>query len=185
MFAYFVFFMLLCIFCIILVNAYCVFLVCTKPNLSWIKWQVRALLDTLLEVNSNRSRGHINIFFTLLLGHTQYQGHQRIYCFPFPKKKMRTTNSQDMVFVRPPGISSGGFQLRTDNVWYCKLLLLFSIQSRTHNGIKTFDCAYISVLEEYNCARKPGWCHLATSGLKYAYNAYYDYFTYCVYYSYI
>ena len=40
-----------------------------------------------------------------------------------------------MVFVRPPGIESGGFELRPDNVWYCKLLLIFSLESQTDSGM--------------------------------------------------
>ena len=61
-----------------------------------------------------------------------------------------------MVFVWPPGIESSGFELRPDNVWYCKLLLLFSVESQTDSGIRQFDCAFISVLEEYDGFRMPG-----------------------------
>jgi hypothetical protein len=65
-------------------------------------------------------------------------------------------NRQDMVFARPPGIESGGFELRPDNVWYCKLLLTFPVESQTDSGIRRFVCAYISVLEEYNGSKTPG-----------------------------
>ncbi len=41
-------------------------------------------------------------------------------------KKIHWTSCQDMVFIRPPGISDGAFQLRMDNIWFCKLLLLFT-----------------------------------------------------------
>ena len=114
------------------------------------------MLDTLHELNSTRSRGHIRLFFSLTIGHKNYPGVQRISCCPFSEKKLRMANRQDMVFVRPPGIESGGFELRPDNVWYCKLLLLFSVQSQTDSGIRQFDCAFISVLEEYDGPRMPG-----------------------------
>ena len=68
------------------------------------------------------------------------------------------TNRQDMVFIRPPGISDGAFQLRMDNIWFCKLqvLLLFKIHMMTDTGMQYQDCAYVSVLEEYNGHRKSG-----------------------------
>ena len=34
--------------------------------------------------------------------------------------------------VQPPGIDKGGFQLRIDNVWFCKVLFLFSFVSQNH-----------------------------------------------------
>ena len=59
---------------------------------------------------------------------------------------------QDMVFIRPPEISEGAFQLRMDN----KLLLLFEIHTRTDTGMQYRECTYVSVLEEYTGPRKPG-----------------------------
>ncbi len=44
----------------------------------------------------------------------------------------------------------------SDNVWFCNLLLLFSINMKTNAGIKTHECAYVSVLEEYKGPRRPG-----------------------------
>ena len=114
------------------------------------------MLDTLQVVNSTRSKGHIRLFFSLTIGHKKYPGVQRISCCPFSEKKLRMANRQDMVFVRPPGIESGGFEIRPDNVWYCKLLLFFSVESQTDSGIRQFDCAFISVLEEYDGSRMPG-----------------------------
>ncbi len=61
-----------------------------------------------------------------------------------------------MVFIRPPGISEGAFELRMDNIWFCKLLLLFKIRKKTDTGLKELDCAYVSVLEEYNGPRRSG-----------------------------
>ncbi len=59
-------------------------------------------------------------------------------------------NRQDFVFIRPPGIQQGGFQLSPDNVWYCKVLLLFTIQAQTDSSDESmaeFECAFVSVME--------------------------------------
>ena len=42
-----------------------------------------------------------------------------------------------------------GFQLSPDNVWYCKVLLLFTIQAHTDMDGSTaeFECAFVSVME--------------------------------------
>jgi hypothetical protein len=80
----------------------------------------------------------------------------RISSWPFVPRKLQQTNRQDMVFIRPPGISDGAFQLRMDNIWFCKLLLLFKIHTKTDTGMQYLDCAYVSVLEEYKGHRKPG-----------------------------
>ena len=80
----------------------------------------------------------------------------RVSSWPFVPKKLQKTNRQDMVFIRPPGISDGAFQLRMDNIWFCKLLLLFKIHTMTDTGMQYHDCAYVSVLEEYNGHRKSG-----------------------------
>ena len=77
-------------------------------------------------------------------------------CWPFASKKLRKTNRQDWVFIRPPGTPLGTFQLRMDTVWFCKVLLLFSCVSKDDNGSKLHECAYVSVLEEYKGRRRPG-----------------------------
>ena len=41
-------------------------------------------------------------------------------------------------------------QLRMDNVWFCKVLLLFEIESKSDIGLERHACAFISVMEEYN-----------------------------------
>ncbi len=71
-------------------------------------------------------------------------------------KKLQQTNLLDWVFIRPPGISDGAFQLRMDNIWFCKLLLLFKIHTKTDAGMQYRKCAYVSVLEEYKGLRKRG-----------------------------
>ena len=91
-----------------------------------------------------------------MIGHTEYPGNMRISSWPFVMKKLRQTNRQDMVFIRPPGISDGAFQLRMGNIWFCKILLLFKISTMTDTGMQQHECAYVSVLEEYNGQRKAG-----------------------------
>jgi hypothetical protein len=119
--------------------------------------QNKALLDTLRLKNSNTTQGHICLYSTLLIGHTKHRGVMRISLWPFVPKKLQLSNRQDYVFIRPPGISDGAFQLRIDNIWFCKLLLLFSIDTMTDKGMKTHECAYVSLLEEYKGHRRPGF----------------------------
>ncbi len=57
-------------------------------------------------------------------------------------------NHQDMVFICPPGISDGDFQLRMDNIWFHKMLLLFKINMDTDTKMQQHQCAFVSVLEE-------------------------------------
>jgi hypothetical protein len=107
--------------------------------------QNRALLDTLRIHQSNNNRGHIVLYATLLIGHTQHKGHTRVSSWPFVPRKSQQTNRQDMVFIRPPGIFDGAFQLRMENIWFCKLLLLFKIHTKTDTGMQYHECAYVSV----------------------------------------
>lgn len=119
-------------------------------------FQVRRLLDTLQMRRSARSSGHLLLYSTLLLGHTEYTGKQRISCWPFTTKQLRTSNRQDLVFIRPPGIETGGFTLKIDNVWFCRLLLLFSFVSKNDSGEHLHECAFVSVLEDYKGRHRPG-----------------------------
>ena len=118
--------------------------------------QNRALLDTLRLQKSNTTWGHISLYTTLLIGHVKHPGQMRISCWPMTPKKLQQTNRQDWVFIRPPGISEGAFQLRIDNIWFCKLLLLFTIETKTDAGMKKHECAFVSVMEEYKGRRRPG-----------------------------
>ncbi len=115
--------------------------------------QNRALLDTLQKLRSTRGSGHI--FNMLAIGHTKHPNEQRISSWPFAAKKVRGANRQrqDFVFIRPPGISHGAFEIRMDNVWFCKILLLFQVGSKPDLGLKRHSCA--SVLEEYAGPRRP------------------------------
>lgn len=119
-------------------------------------YQVRGLLDTLQLLESAEGEGHLRMYSTLLIGHKKYAGEQRVACWPFKGKTLQKSNRQDLVFARPPGIDKGGFQLRIDNVWFCRVLFLFSMESRNDQGIKRHDCAFVSVLDEYKGWRRPG-----------------------------
>jgi hypothetical protein len=118
--------------------------------------QNRALLDTLRKLSSTGGLGHIALFNTLAIGHTKHANEQRISCWPFAVKTLRGTNSQDFAFIRPPEISHGAFELRMDNIWFCKVLLLFQVESRSDLGWKRHSCAFVSVLQEYTGPRRPG-----------------------------
>ena len=65
-----------------------------------------------------KDEGHLRLFSTLLIGHKIYAGEQRVACWPFKGKTLQKSNRQDLVFVLPPGIDKGGFQLRIDNIWF-------------------------------------------------------------------
>ena len=77
---------------------------------------------------------------------------------PFAHKLGAThsPNRQDLVFVRPPDQPASGARLSMESVWFCKVLLIFTFQSRTDSGIKEHKCAFVSVLWEYEGAERPG-----------------------------
>ncbi len=43
-------------------------------------------------------------------------------------------------------------------VWFCKVLPLFQVESKTDSGWKRHSCAFVSVLEEYSGPIRPGNC---------------------------
>ena len=43
-----------------------------------------------------------------------------------------------------------------DNVWFCKVLLLFEVESKTDLGWKKHSCVFVSVMEEYKGPKRPG-----------------------------
>ncbi len=96
-----------------------------------------------------KGSGHFRVFGTVAIGHELHKGCQRVQCWPFKDMLYYGSNRQDFVFIRPPGIEKGGFQLSPDNVWYCKVLLLFTIQVQTDSdGSRAeFECAFVSVME--------------------------------------
>lgn len=129
--------------------------------------QVRSLLDSLVLIPSTESEGHFRFFSTLLIGHLKYAGVQRISCWPFAKRMLRKSNRQDLVFIRPPGIAPGTFRLSMDNVWFCRVLMLFSFVATSDRGRQQHDCAFVSVLEEYTGRRRPDWLAQANSTMIY------------------
>ena len=128
--------------------------------------QVHQLLQTVTISAAMEGSGHIALFRTLLIGNTKFSGAQRVQSWPFAGRGLggsSGSNRQDLVFIRPPGIQDGGFDLRLDNVWFCRVLLLFKIKAQTDSGLKEFECAYVSVLDEYTGPRVPGMHNLVYS----------------------
>jgi hypothetical protein len=105
-------------------------------------------------------KGHLHLFSALVIGHTEKEGVQRVYSQPFGKEKKRpgqkAGHRQDLVFVRPPGTVMGGFRLSMKDVWFCKVLLLFSFESRSDSGTVKHECAFVSVLWDYDGDQRPG-----------------------------
>ncbi len=62
--------------------------------------QVTALLGTLEFQESAKRK--VALFNCLVLGHTKYNGVQRIYCNPFPANPFHGSHRLDMVIIRPP-----------------------------------------------------------------------------------
>jgi hypothetical protein len=63
---------------------------------------------------------------------------------------------RNYLFILLPGISDGAFQLRMDKIWFFKVPLHFSIDTMTDEGMKTHECAYVFVLEEFKDPRRSG-----------------------------
>jgi hypothetical protein len=73
--------------------------------------QINALLATLELNDSAQRKDHFALYNCLVLGHTKYNGVQRVYCNPFPAKPFYGSHRLDLVMIRPPGIDHGGFVL--------------------------------------------------------------------------
>ncbi len=115
-----------------------------------------ALLSTLWILHSTGCSDHITVFNTLAISHTKHPLEQHISCWQFASKKLKGSNRQDFVFIRQPDISHGVFELWMDNLWFCKVLLLFLMESKTDMGWKRHLCAFVSVMEEYTGPQRPG-----------------------------
>jgi hypothetical protein len=113
-------------------------------------------VHSLLDIMQCSGTGHIHLFNTLLVCNTKFSGEQRISSWPFTGKMLKGSNRHDLVFIRPPGIPPGSFVLRMDNLWFGRVLLLFSIEAQTDSGIRKFNCAYVNVLEECEGRNLPG-----------------------------
>ena len=105
-------------------NHFCLLLL-RLLKLLWLILQVNALLATLELRESAGRKGHFALYNCLVIGHTKYNGVQRVYCNPFPAKQFHGSHRLDHVIFRPPGIDHGGFVVSPDSVWYAQVLLLF------------------------------------------------------------
>jgi hypothetical protein len=121
--------------------------------------QVNALLETLDFTESAQRKGPISLYNCLVLGHTKYNGVQRLYCNPFPAKPFYGSHCLDLIMIWPPGLDFGAFVVWPDSVWYARILLLFSATSQTDIGSKTFECALVSTLETYDDPEHGNYCH--------------------------
>ncbi len=90
---------------------------------------------------------HFALYNCLVLGHTKYNGVQRVYCNPYPAKHFHCSHRLDMVMIRPQDIDNGAFVVSPDTVWYAWVLLLFSASVMTDTGSKSFECALVLTLE--------------------------------------
>ena len=133
------------------------------------KPELRGLLRTLKERPAMKDSGHFRLFGTLEIGHTVYPGHQRVQCWPFPDLKYYHANRQDYVIVRPPEAAAMGFTPTPDNVWYCKTLLLFDMEADTDSGPKTYQCAYVSLLEQLKARQPDPYAVLKVAGSRVIY----------------
>jgi hypothetical protein len=128
--------------------------------------QVNALLGTLELKDSAQRKGHFALYNCLVLGHTKYNGVQRVYCNPFPAKPLYGSHRLDLVMIWPPGIDNGAFVVTPDSVWY---LLLFSASAQTDTGSKSFYCALVSTLETYDDPENGNYCYYCHYGGYYNY----------------
>ncbi len=112
-------------------------------------FQVQALLGTLELKDSGRSKGHFSLCNCLVLGHTKYNGVQRVYFNSFQQKPFYCSLRLDQVMIRLPGIEPGGFMVSPDSVWYARVLLLFSASAATDTGSKSLDCALVSNVQSW------------------------------------
>ena len=126
-------------------------------------FQVQALLHTLLLLTYAKHGRHWRMYLTLLVGHKKYPGEQHVCCWPFKGRQLQKSNSQDMVIDQSPAIHNGGFRLRINNVWFCKVLFHFTFVSQNNQARKQHNCAFVPVLEEYKGRRRPGCIYLYTS----------------------
>ncbi len=94
-----------------------------------------------------------------MLGHTKYNGVQRVYCNPFFAKPFYGSHLLDLVMIQPSGIENEGFVVSPDSVGYARVLLLFSTSTQTDTGSTTFDCALVSMLETYDDPENGNNCH--------------------------
>ncbi len=71
------------------------------------------------------------------------------YCLILFLPRDRRPNRQDLVFVSKPDAGKD-FRVSINPVWSCRVLLLFYFYTSTDSGFKRHDCAFVSVLSEYD-----------------------------------
>jgi hypothetical protein len=103
---------------------------------SFYFYQVQALLGTLELQDSARGKSHFSLYNCLVLGHTKYNGVQRLYSNPLPLKSFKGSHKLDPAMIAPPVIEPEGFVVSPDSVWYARVLLLFSASPATDTGSK-------------------------------------------------
>ena len=93
-----------------------------------------------------RDMGHFRLFGTLEIGHSVYRGFQRLQYWTF--SRTNGNNREDFVFIRPPGVEA--FVLAPENVWYCRVRLLFdmSVKVDTSEDLIEMKCVFVLVCEE-------------------------------------
>ncbi len=122
-------------------------------------------IDQLIEKIEKFDKDHTVIVLHggVMIGHKEYQGHQRVYACSFPHKTFRDFKHQDAVFMRPEGVDSVTFHPAPDNEWYGRCLLVFSFIVLSDDNVRyRMKCVLISTLEEYVCpeddAAAGNWC---------------------------
>ncbi len=83
-------------------------------------------------------------------GHKELPGFQRVLCHPFTIMPCKGEPSGPG-FWRPPGARD--FRLSLDTVWFFRVLFLFSFETETDTEIKRHECAFVSLLWEYDEGR--------------------------------
>ncbi len=104
--------------------------------------QNKALLNTLWILHSTGGSGHITVFNTLVISHTKHPMEQHISCWPFAAKKLKGSNRQDFVFIRPPSISHGPLVLQGS------ALVPNGVENR-HGLEKALVCIRLSYVGKY------------------------------------
>jgi hypothetical protein len=75
-------------------------------------------------------QGPFALYNCLVIGHTKYNGMQRVYCNQFPKKQIYGSHWLDLIMIWPPGIYHGGCVGSPDTVWYARVCSYFLSQPR-------------------------------------------------------
>ena len=101
--------------------------------------QVNALLETLELKDSAQRKGHFALNNCLVLGHTKYNGVQRVYCNQFPARPLYGSHRLDLVMIRPPGIENGAFGGHARFSLVRTGFAPFSASAHTNTGSKSFD----------------------------------------------